>query len=75
MSIITSKWYANQAIDTIQTAKSTALKQLVKDDKVRSPLQSFIDAQTSFAKEMVRISDEIYNVSLSQVTKMTEASK
>ena len=34
MSIITTKWYANQAIDTIQGAKTTFLKNVVTDEKI-----------------------------------------
>jgi len=59
MSIITSKFYATQAIDTIQNAKSTFLKNVVTDEKFRSPLQAFVDAQTNFAKEVVRVTDEL----------------
>lgn len=59
MSIITSKFYATQAIDTIQNAKSTFLKNVVTDEKFRSPLQAFVDAQTDFAKEVVRVTDEL----------------
>lgn len=59
MSIITTKFYANQAIETIQNAKSTFLKSVVTDEKFRSPLQAFVDAQTNFAKEVVRAADEM----------------
>ena len=59
MSIITSKFYANQAIDTIQNAKTAVLSKVVTDEKFRSPLQAFVDAQTNFAKEVVRVTDEL----------------
>ncbi len=64
MSIITSKFYANQAIDTFQGAKTAFLNSVVTEEKVRAPLQSFVDAQTSFAKEMVRIGDEVFTQSV-----------
>jgi hypothetical protein len=61
--------YANQFVDTIQTTKSMALKTLVTDEKVRAPMQSFIDAQTTFAKEMVKIADNVYSQVNEQVEK------
>jgi len=44
---------------------------MITDEKVRAPLQSFIDAQTTFAKEMVRIADNMYNQAVEQVEKFT----
>jgi hypothetical protein len=41
------------AIDTIQGAKTTFLNTFVTEKKVKEPLQTFVDAQTLFAKEMV----------------------
>jgi hypothetical protein len=75
MSIITSKFYANQAIDTFQGAKTAFLKNVVAEDKFRAPLQSFVDAQTSFAKEMVRIGDEIFTQSVTYLQDQAKVKK
>jgi uncharacterized protein YueI len=63
--------YANIFVDTIQTAKTNTLKSMITDEKVRAPFQSFIDAQTSFTKEMIRIADGVYNQFAEQVEKFT----
>lgn len=75
MSIITSKFYANQAIDTFQGAKTAFLNSVVTEDKFRAPLQSFVDAQTSFAKEMVRIGDEIFTQSVTHLQNQAKPKK
>ena len=72
MSIITPKWAINQAIDTVQNAKSSFLNSVVTDAKYRSPLQSFVDAQTEFAKEMVRIADESIQLVTNEVQKAAD---
>ena len=63
--------YANVFIDTVQDAKSNALKTIVTDSKTREPLQAFIDAQTTFAKEVTRIADTFYSQVTEQVEKFT----
>ena len=63
--------YANQFVDTLQNTKSMALKTMVTDEKVRAPMQSFIDAQTAFAKEMVKIADNVHTQFTEQVEKFT----
>ena len=68
---ITMFSYANAFIDTVQAAKSNALKTIVTDAKVREPMQSFIDAQTTFAKSMTDIADSVYTQITEQVQKFT----
>jgi hypothetical protein len=51
MSAISAQ--AITAIDTIQGAKTTFLNTFVTEKKVKEPLQTFVDAQTTFAKEFV----------------------
>ena len=63
--------YANSFIDTIQGAKTQFLNTVVTDKSVREPLQAFVDAQTTFAKEVAKISDAVYNQTVSQVEKFT----
>jgi hypothetical protein len=63
--------YANSFIDTFQGVKTQFLNTVVTDKKVREPLQSFVDAQTTFAKEMAKISNTIYTQATEQVEKFT----
>lgn len=46
--------YANMAIDAIQDGKTAWLKSFIKDDSVRKPLQQFVEAQTSFTKQIAK---------------------
>jgi hypothetical protein len=57
------------AIDAVQNAKTGALKTFVTDESIRKPLQSFVDAQTTFAKEVAKISNEFYTLATQQVSK------
>lgn len=75
MSIITTKFYANQAIETIQNAKTSVLEKVVTDEKFRSPLQAFVDAQTNFAKEVVRVADELIQQSYNTFEAATKTAK
>ena len=63
--------YANVFIDTVQAAKSNTLKTMVTDAKVREPFQSFIDAETTFAKSVTQIADSVYTQITEQVQKFT----
>jgi hypothetical protein len=63
--------YANQFVDTVQDTKTNVLKTMITDEKVRAPLQSFVDAQTVFSKEMVKIADNMFIQFSTQVEKFT----
>jgi hypothetical protein len=63
--------YANSFIDTVQGAKTQFLNTVVTDKSVREPLQAFVDAQTTFAKELAKISDKVYTQTVAQVEKFT----
>ena len=63
--------YANSFIDTVQAAKTNTLKTMVTDAKVREPFQSFIDAETTFAKSLTQIADSVYTQVTEQVQKFT----
>ena len=63
--------YANAFIDTVQAAKTNTLKTIVTDAKVREPFQSFIDAETTFAKSLTQIADSVYTQVTEQVQKFT----
>lgn len=63
--------YAISFIDTVQAAKTNTLKTIVTDAKVREPFQSFIDAETTFAKSVTEIADKFYGQVTEQVQKFT----
>ena len=63
--------YANSFIDTVHGAKSQFLNTVVTEKSVREPLQAFVDAQTSFAKEVAKISNTFYTQAAAQVEKFT----
>lgn len=45
-------YFANMAIDAIQSGKTTWVNTFVKEESVRQPLQKFVDAQTAFTKQI-----------------------
>ena len=47
-------FYANMAIDAIQSGKTSWLNQFVQDESVKKPLQQFVDAQTLFTKQVAK---------------------
>lgn len=47
-------YYTNMAIDAIQSGKTAWLQTFVKEEQVRKPLQQFVDAQTSFTKQITK---------------------
>ena len=53
-------FYSNMAIDSIQNAKITFLKQTVKEDSLQKPLIDFVEAQRVFTKQIAKsVSDVI----------------
>ena len=42
----------NNAVDTIQGAKTQFVKTFVPNEELAKPLQTYIDAQSSFAKKV-----------------------
>jgi hypothetical protein len=50
----TMLYYADMAIDAIQSSKSAWLNTFIKEETVRKPLQQFVDAQTSFTKQVTK---------------------
>ena len=47
-------FFTDTAIDTVQDAKNTFIKTFVTDEKVQKPLQSFVEAQRTFAKQVAK---------------------
>jgi hypothetical protein len=50
--------FVNTAIDTIASAKRTFVTTFVPNEELRKPLNTYIDAQTDFAK---KVSAEVTN--------------
>jgi len=64
MSKITTLWYTNLFVDTVQNAKNQFLDTFVPDEKVKAPLKEFVEAQRVFTKQINRSADEILNYSI-----------
>ena len=63
--------YANSFIDTVQGGKTKFINAVITYKAAREPLQDFVDAQTSFAKEMAKISNTVYGQITEQVEKFS----
>jgi len=49
-----SSYITNWGIDTLQNTKKYCVDTLIKEESLAEPLHSFIDAQTDFAKSVVK---------------------
>ena len=54
-------FYTDMAIDAIQNAKKTWLNSVVSNDDIKNPLNAFVDAQTTFTKQVVKSSTDVTN--------------
>ena len=61
--------YTQTFIDTVQTAKINTLKSLIVDSKMRQPFQDLIEAETTFAKAVAGIADDLYTQTTDQFKK------
>lgn len=52
--------YISTAIDSVQYAKTQFLNTFVKEESIRKPLQDFVNAQALFARNMVNVSNELF---------------
>ena len=52
-------FYANMAIDSIQDAKITFLKQTVQEDSLKNPLVDFVEAQRVFTKQIAKSASDV----------------
>jgi hypothetical protein len=59
--MVNNTYAAHWGIDTLQNAKKYYVKALVPDEALAEPLNSFIDAQTTFAKNVVKSMDQFGN--------------
>lgn len=48
------------SIDAIQGAKTKFIKAFAQNEEVAKPLQTYVDAQTSFAKKIVQESNTFF---------------
>jgi hypothetical protein len=51
-------------IDTFQRAKKTWVELYVKEESVAKAMNEFVEAQTQFAKNMTRITDQFVTVAM-----------
>ena len=49
----------NTFIDTVQSGKKTFVNMFITDEKVRAPLNAFVDAQTVFVKQIVKSYEDL----------------
>lgn len=59
----------NTFIDTVQGAKTQFLKTFVTNEPVRKSLQSFVDAQTTFAKQVAKTTQEVVTLTSQELVK------
>ena len=55
-------FYANMAIDSIQDAKITFLKQTVQEDTLQKPLIAFVEAQRVFTKQITKSASDVMSI-------------
>ena len=55
-------FYANMAIDSIQNAKITFLKQTVQEEYLQKPLVDFVEAQRVFTKQIAKSANDVMNI-------------
>jgi hypothetical protein len=58
-SIFTPLYFANYFVDQIQDAKNKVVDTFVFDDKIKSSIKDFVEAQRTFTKQVNRSTDEI----------------
>jgi len=49
----------NNFIDTVQGGKKTFVNMFVTDEKVKAPLNAFVDAQTVFVKQIFKSFEDL----------------
>ena len=75
MSKITTLFYVNQFVDTVQNAKNQFLDTFVWDEKVKAPLKSFVEAQREYTKQVNRSISEVADYSLVAAKNAFETAK
>lgn len=60
-------FYTDMAIDSIQNAKISFLKQTVKEDSLQKPLVDFVEAQRVFTKQIFKSATDVMTVATETV--------
>lgn len=60
-------FYTDMAIDSIQNAKISFLKQTVKEDTLQKPLVDFVEAQRVFTKQIFKSATDVMTVATETV--------
>lgn len=63
-------FFADTAIDVVQDAKTTFIKTFVKDESLQKPLQSFVESQRSFAKQIAKTCADVLTASYDAAQKL-----
>ena len=61
--------YVNSFIDTVQGAKTSFVKQFIQDETIAKSLQSFVDAQTTFVKQVAKTGFDVGTKTVENVSK------
>lgn len=54
--------YANMAVDAIQSGKTSWINTFVQDEQLKTPLQTFVNTQTDYTKQILKSAWDIFNV-------------
>jgi hypothetical protein len=63
----------NEFIDTVQTAKKTAVKVMVPNEVVAKSLNGFVDAQTEYTKEAYKATTSAFGTIANEMSKTVES--
>jgi hypothetical protein len=66
---------ANYGITMIQSAKKTWVSQFIKDETIAKSLNAFVDAQTDFAKQIVKTNADMATAVSKEVGKWPSFTK
>ena len=54
--------YANMAVDAIQSGKTSWINTFVQDEQLKTPLQTFVNTQTDYTKQILKSAWDIFTV-------------
>ena len=63
-------FFTDTAIDAVQDAKATFVKTFVQDEKMATPLHSFVESQRAFAKQVAKTSFDVLTASYDAAQKL-----
>jgi hypothetical protein len=75
MTKITNLYLANQFVDSVQNAKNQFLDTFVWDEKVKTPMKQFVEAQREFTKQINRSVGEVADYGLVSAKSLFEKAK